>query len=31
MIATCALEIPQDAVFRPQNGQVDRIDCVPVE
>ena len=26
-----ALEIPQDAVFRLQNGQVDRFDCAPVE
>ena len=26
-----ALEIPQDAVFRLQNGQVDRFDCESVE
>ena len=25
------LEVPQDAVFRLQNGQIDRLDCEPVE
>ena len=25
------LEIPQDAVYRLQNGQIDRFDCEPVE
>lgn len=25
------LEVPQDAVFRLQNGQIDRFDCEPVE
>ena len=26
-----ALEIPQDAVFRLQNGQIDRFDCEPLD
>ena len=30
MEATLALEIPQDAVYRLQNGQVDRFDCEPI-
>jgi len=25
------LDVPQDAVFRLQNGQIDRLDCEPVE
>jgi len=29
--ATLALEIPQDAVFRLQNGQIDRFDCGPLD
>jgi probable phosphoglycerate mutase len=29
--AMLSLDIPQDAVFRLQNGQIDRFDCAPVE
>jgi probable phosphoglycerate mutase len=29
--ATNAQHVPQDAVFRLQNGQIDRFDCEPVE
>jgi broad specificity phosphatase PhoE len=25
------LDVPQDAVYRLQNGQIDRFDCEPVE
>ena len=25
------LDVPQDAVYRLQNGQIDRFDCAPVE
>ena len=25
------LDVPQDAVFRLQNGQIDRFDCEPVD
>ena len=34
MIAEAAglnLDVPQDAVYRLQNGQIDRFDCEPVE
>jgi probable phosphoglycerate mutase len=31
MTETLALPIPQDAVFRLQNGQVDRFDCEPLD
>ena len=31
MEETLALPIPQDAVWRLQNGQVDRFDCEPVD
>jgi probable phosphoglycerate mutase len=29
--AMLALDVPQDAVFRLQNGQIDRFDCEPVD
>ncbi len=29
--ATLAQDVPQDAVYRLQNGQIDRFDCEPVE
>lgn len=29
--ATLSQDVPQDAVFRLQNGQIDRFDCEPVE
>jgi len=28
---TVVLSTPQDAVYRLQNGQIDRLDCEPVE
>jgi len=29
--ATLDQEVPQDAIYRLQNGQIDRFDCEPVE
>ena len=29
--ATLDLDVPQDAVHRLQNGQIDRFDCEPLE
>jgi broad specificity phosphatase PhoE len=29
--ATLAQDVPQDAIYRLQNGQIDRFDCEPVE